>query len=192
MTIPKSKFFSYTGQIRQWMLWFENIDKNKKILDFGTGPGWAVFVGLNMGFDIVGIDLDKFKWKLSDCLDVTKNIILYNGSRLPFRNNMFDLILCKAVLNKRDNLEINNENELKRILKDSGMILVSPLKHLKYLKNIKNKDYLKLSTNRNFTNEALLYLYNVLCEIAKSNIDSIDWKRCTGYIDCCGKEDDTK
>jgi ubiquinone/menaquinone biosynthesis C-methylase UbiE len=174
------------------MLWFENIDKNKKILDFGTGPGWAVFVGLNMGFDIIGIDLDKFKWKLSECLGVNKHIILYNGSKLPFSNNMFDLILCKAVLNKTDNLEIDKERELQRILKNAGMILISPSRHLKYLKNVENKDHLKFSKNREFKDKALLCLYKDLCEIAKSNIDSIDWKRCTGYIDCCGEEDDTK
>jgi SAM-dependent methyltransferase len=183
MNNPKSKFFYYEGQIRQWMRFFEDINKNKKILDFGTGPGWAVFVGQNMGFDIVGIDLDKFKWKLSDCLNVTEHIILYRGSVLPFKNKVFDLILCKAVLNKKDNLEINNRQELQRILKVDGFVLVAPSKDLKYLKTIKNKSALniKVSKNTKLHEEGL---YKELCKFAKSNIDSVDWEKCIGYIDC--------
>lgn len=39
--LPSNKFWRYKENILRWVKFFYDIDKDKKILDYGTGPGWA-------------------------------------------------------------------------------------------------------------------------------------------------------
>jgi len=163
------KFWNYRRQIKLWIKFFENLEfeyKLKKILDYGTGPGLAIFVGSNMGFDIVGTDInDRFE-ELRNYLGTDKYITIFKGSRTVYDDKSFDVIICKAVLSKRINLFVNNAVELQRLIKNDGIIFVSE-EHLKYINEIPKKNKRKLSLERETFNKDL---YEKLCSKARNLI----------------------
>jgi len=170
------KFYDYKSQILRWIQFFDNdsVTKNKKILDYGTGPGWAIFVGRYLGYDIVGLDMyDHFSYgaplmnKLRKVLQVTDYTILYDTKNFPFEDNFFDIIICKAVLVQNYKNKKETELELKRTLKDSGIIYVSPERHLKHIPTIdkKNKKILNIGI-KNIENR-YKDKYNFLCKMCR-------------------------
>jgi len=160
------KFWNYKRQVKLWIKFFENFgseNKSKKILDYGTGPGWAIFVGSYMGFDIVGTDVTYRLDKIRKLLGVDKYTTIFTGNRSIYDDKSFDIIICKAVLVYKINTFVKNSVELQRLIKNDGMILVSE-PHLKYLKQIdsKNKDILSFE-RKTFDEE----LYEKLCSISE-------------------------
>jgi len=176
----KHKWTQSASHILRWMHVFDSIDINKKILDFGSGPGYSLFVGIPLGYDIVGLDvkgdfqeyLSLFK-KLRKALGTDKHTILYDTSKLPFEDKTFDIIICKAVLTKTYHY-IDNQ-EFKRILKDDGIILVFPEKNLRIIKNIpeKNKGVLPWGDKKYKPSPSNKELYLELCLNAKERIEGM-------------------
>lgn len=69
------------------------LNKTDVILDVGTGSGFvAAKIGqkLNKKLTCVDVKLNK--------LNKSKNVILYDGKKLPFNNNSFDVVLLMTVL----------------------------------------------------------------------------------------------
>lgn len=121
---PKNndKFFNESYHRKHWKIFYNYFkSKDERILDFGCGAGWGIKIGREEGFNIVGLDtiaihkdrhikFDEFR----KGLNIHKYVELYNGSgRLPFKDNLFTMIVCRASFNKFRNQENkNNENEL--------------------------------------------------------------------------------
>lgn len=99
--------------------------KNWHVLEFGVGHGWnlpqmAKYFGKITACDIAPIAIvesKKYKFK-----NVTAQLVL--SEKLPFATNSFDLIIACETLEHVADLKITS-NELKRITKPSGFILVS-------------------------------------------------------------------
>lgn len=87
---------------------------NKKILEFGSGPGgnlaYLYALGCN---DLTGVDISNQMIKLSGQLLKGKNIQLQkiNNTKLPFDDGSFDLVFTSTVLQHN-----TNEQELKKII----------------------------------------------------------------------------
>lgn len=110
--------------------WFSVIKTTKlnftKYLDVGSNTGSiTVEFGKNLGLNkdsIHGIDLDSFS---------TQKIIpvkgfdfqYYNGLKIPFNDNTFDIITCSMVLHhvKYQSILIS---DIRRVLKKNGIILI--------------------------------------------------------------------
>jgi len=174
----KDKWFRPTGYILRWMHVFDNIDISKKILDFGSGPGYSLFVGIPLGYDIVGLDVqDEFEKYLSDfkklrnTLGTDKHTILYNTTKFPFEDNTFDIIMCRAVLCMT--YQYIDIQEFKRVLKDDGIILVLPESHLRFIKDIPEKNKGILYWGGKNCQPSNKELYEELCSIAKRAIETI-------------------
>jgi len=141
--INDNKFFKESYHRKHWEIFFNNfISKDNKILDFGCGAGWGIKIGREKGFDIFGLDtvaihkkrveqFDKFRKKLG----IHEYVKLYNGAgRLPFEDNSFSLIVCRASFNKFRNkdgqtdeneLALERLDEFSRILYDPRIVVIT-------------------------------------------------------------------
>jgi len=97
-----------------------------KILDIGVGTGFLSEIALELGYNVVGLDLSPSMLNLAiKNLDCEKFIpLLGDAENLPFRDESFDAVMSRYVLwtlpNPRKMLE-----ESIRVLKSDGMLLMS-------------------------------------------------------------------
>lgn len=98
-----------------------------KILDAGCGTG-EYFPYYN-GTEIYGVDLTARYLKKIPVKKYKQKISLKKADvrKLPFKANTFDFVLCAAVLEYMQNKKELDKavNELKRVLKPHGMLVVS-------------------------------------------------------------------
>lgn len=73
--------------------------RHRRILDVGCGAGQTL-IGANLAKDVfaVGLDSDHSALVLGKELTSTLNFVLGQGESLPFRNEYFDLVLCRVAL----------------------------------------------------------------------------------------------
>ena len=103
--ITRSKYFDEIKILLQ-------LNKSKKILDFGSGDCKCVKYFSN--YDITPIDITSNK----DC----ENLIVYDGKKIPFPDNHFDTTLCTFVLHHCKN-QIELLDEIIRVTKNNIIIL---------------------------------------------------------------------
>jgi ubiquinone/menaquinone biosynthesis C-methylase UbiE len=105
------------------------IDKDKRILDFGCGPGiMSVFFNNNY----VGVDIDKTRIQYAQKMYPEKTFkqigFLSNDERntvIPYPNNYFDIILLNDCVHHISNREMSDIiSELFRVLQVGGYIIV--------------------------------------------------------------------
>jgi hypothetical protein len=147
-----------TTLFRNWTKFLKNHFKaSDKILDFGPGHGFAIYLGKRIGFDnIIGLDIDlRVTHNDSTYFDyhkkygISKDIIFYSGvGRLPFEDDEFMSIIfqsaiiqdnslnseedgsCNLVLRGVERLELRIK-ELIRISCPKAVWYISPRKHWK-------------------------------------------------------------
>lgn len=102
--------------------------KGGKILDIGANPFHITFCLKQLGYEVVGVDIDpdRFK-KFINQYDLTIKKANIEIEKLPFRNNTFDFVIFNEVF---EHLRINpifTLKEINRVLKPSGtLILTTP------------------------------------------------------------------
>jgi SAM-dependent methyltransferase len=84
-----------------------------KVLDLGCGDGWLV-KKLECDCDIIGVDNNLKK--------ETKNLLRISAYDLPFQSNYFDYVIAVEII---EHLEPKVYKEIKRILKQDGMLIVT-------------------------------------------------------------------
>lgn len=99
--------------------------KNKKLLDVGMGFGFDIITKHREGYSCYGIDLDKSR------IEKTREMFRRNGvdaelkvgsaTRLPFKKNFFDDVICFHVIEhvKEDEKAIR---EIHRVLRKGGVL----------------------------------------------------------------------
>jgi len=142
--------------LRKWMYFFDNHFKIKgKTLDFGCGPGHAIYSAKNSGFyNVIGFDVDQritngddTFFKLQNKFGVYENIVFYSGSiKMPFSDGTFDAIICcssitqdntlkntKSLNLAKENINVLEERvkELIRISSNGAVWYVAPVKDWK-------------------------------------------------------------
>lgn len=96
-----------------------------RILDFGSGDGFftrTLFNGERV--PLCGIDPDKRTAGKALAEGTYNQFPLYDGVRVPFKDNTFDLIISNSVLEHVEDLP-QTVKELSRILKRGGTLLCS-------------------------------------------------------------------
>ncbi len=111
-----------------WLDKYLNLFKNKdiKILDLGCGLGNNIKYLLNNNYhNIVALDYSKTSIDFINNKYKNVNNILFDITNpLPFKNNEFDLVVADLSLHYfNDETTKKIINEIKRILKDDGLLL---------------------------------------------------------------------
>jgi len=89
----------------------------KRILEIGSSRGDLLFKIRNMGVDITGVEIEE-----NETTAKLQGIVYYDGKRLPFNDNSFDIILSSNVLEHIDNLN-EFELEIRRVLRPDAVVL---------------------------------------------------------------------
>lgn len=118
---------------RLWL--FESMKKkmeayeSPRVLDAGCGWGrWIIKLHnyCQRDFEMVGVDLDEFSLRYALTLDKLLSVTRSNVDHLPFGNDLFDLILCSAVIHeiKTHASREKTIGEFRRILKPGGTLYI--------------------------------------------------------------------
>lgn len=62
-------------------------------------------------------------------------VINSQGESLPFRSNLFDIVICMTAIHNFDNIELGIK-EIKRVAKDDSVIVITVLKKVKMASQI--------------------------------------------------------
>ena len=95
-----------------------NQSKKKNILDFGFGDGFQAHFLKKKNFNISAVDIKKKK----DIEEKGINFLVYDGKKIPFENNTFDIIFSSSVLEHLNNLD-DLQEEFCRVLNDDGICI---------------------------------------------------------------------
>lgn len=124
--IPTRELHSYLHNIMQYIKKQYDIAGNK-ILDLGCGMGeFSVFLALQ-GYDVVGVDMDEKQLKIARTLSEENGnvaeFIRADATKLPFRDEEFDLVICFDVFEHIEDL-LPVLRELYRVTKKNSAIFV--------------------------------------------------------------------
>ncbi|NMA51282.1 MAG: class I SAM-dependent methyltransferase [Mollicutes bacterium] len=113
------------GKVRNYL---ENISKDKIVLDAGCGTGKFLSVLETKSKEYIGIDLSdkQLERAINKSKKGTSKFICSNLSSINLKDNSVDLIISSWVLGTITDLEERNKclNELKRVLKEDGIIIL--------------------------------------------------------------------
>jgi len=92
--------------------------RKKNVLDFGFGDGFQAHFLKKKNFNISAIDIKKKK----DIEEKDINFLIYDGQKIPFENNTFNIIFSSNVLEHLNNLD-DIQKEFFRVLDDDGICI---------------------------------------------------------------------
>lgn len=106
--------------------------ENGRILDVAPGPGYLSIELAKRGrYEIVGLDISKTFVRIAkeNALKESVNIDFQHGnaSAMPFGDNMFDLVVCRAAF-KNFSQPVEALNEMFRVLKPGGRAIIGDLR----------------------------------------------------------------
>lgn len=128
--IPNSKLLDHIRNVVEYIhkKYMSNLKKNNiKILDLGCGMGeFATFLS-RLGYNVVGVDMDKEQLKLAKILKEENKakveFVNADATRLPFKDREFDIIICFDVFEHIKDLQPICI-EMRRVLKDDGVVFL--------------------------------------------------------------------
>jgi len=123
--------------------------KKANVLDVGCGYGGLInsLKKYKPQFNFSGIDLSKAMITLAKNYVKEANFYLMPADKMSFKDNSFDLIICKDTFHHFSN-PLKVINEMLRVLKEGGKIFITDL-------------------NRNVSEEVF---YSVLQQLSKNNL----------------------
>jgi ubiquinone/menaquinone biosynthesis C-methylase UbiE len=116
-------------------LFYENIPKRSKILDFGCAWGRVSFELQEKGYNVVGFDINQSEILIAQKLAIESNKKYIsqvkfdneNALELPYEDNSFDACLMQTFMATLTNPKHRTDvlDEAKRVLKKDGILYIS-------------------------------------------------------------------
>ncbi len=106
-------------------LFRRHLPKEGRILEAGCGLGNWVFYLRNLGYDVVGIDLAGVAISLVKKYDPAAPVLVDDILATRFPDKHFDAVICLGVLEHFEEGPERGFREIRRVLKDNGMLCVS-------------------------------------------------------------------
>ena len=110
----------YPSKLTRYLIDRYRIEKESKLLDIGCGRGEFLKGFMNCGVEGYGVDQSDSSKQL--CPDADLRIASLDKDPLPFKNNYFDVIFSKSVIEHFHSPEILVE-EIYRVLKPGGLVI---------------------------------------------------------------------
>lgn len=108
--------------------------KEVNILDIGCNYGSLICNLHCSGYkNVYGIDVNKESIQQGKLLydKISENIMVYDGKKIPFKDESFDIILMFDVIEHIQNIQYYLKNEVYRVLKKDGVfIFQTPNKYI--------------------------------------------------------------
>ena len=130
-----------------------NIKQDTKILDIGCGTGQVYLPLAQKGYKIIGFDLNikRLKGLRGNCelKNIRPQLLIANGKEMPFNFDVFDIVVCREVLehveNPREMLE-----SIYKVLKPDGRLCISvPSSHTETYFQLVNPEWLEMAGHIN-------------------------------------------
>jgi ubiquinone/menaquinone biosynthesis C-methylase UbiE len=109
-----------------------NPQDNETILEFGFGTGQNLILAKaqNTNTKFIGVDIDPKVREIAihklEKQNITVDLDLYNGVKLPYQDNQFDKIYSCLVFHQLDaETKLNCLKELHRVLKPNGKLIIA-------------------------------------------------------------------
>jgi len=96
----------------------------RKILDFGCGDGFFAQVTFGKNFVDVGLDIKNERTLRIVNKKIYKKVVIYDGKKIPFKDNYFQTVISNCVLEHLPELEISLKG-INRVLKKNGYFLTT-------------------------------------------------------------------
>jgi ubiquinone/menaquinone biosynthesis C-methylase UbiE len=149
------------------------------VLDCGCGTGKMLQTLLNIYNHVYGIDLCIDMLKVIEGYKEKVKVVTGNIQEMGFKNNTFDIVICKGSLHHLTNPE-DAIKEIWRVLKKNGLFILSePCRDNVFWHNV-GVAYTKLS--RNFSNHHHLFYSNLLKKIIMNNGFTIQRIQYFGFV----------
>jgi 2-polyprenyl-3-methyl-5-hydroxy-6-metoxy-1,4-benzoquinol methylase len=103
-----------------------NIPKNAKILDIGCNYGSLIYNLYKKGYkNVYGIDINKktIKEGKKYYKEIRSKIKIYNGKKIPYQDQSFDVVLMFDVIEHIPNIENFLKGQVYKILKKKGIFV---------------------------------------------------------------------
>lgn len=98
-----------------------------KVLDYGCGIGFNIYYYAKVFPRVCGIDNDKRSVEIAKRqlkkLNCNKRVLHYDGKKLPFKENAFDIVSASDVWEHVENPRLMLK-EIYRVLKPSGILFI--------------------------------------------------------------------
>ena len=151
MKIPTKEFyighlnnFAQYSQSRKWNVWYATVARHKalrtaqilglyknkdaKLLDLGCGIGLTLSILAQKFPNSVGCDIDKDMSRATNEVlrevGLKTPVIIYDGKKLPFKNNEFDIVASIEVIEHVQNPQ-QFLKEIFRVLKKDGVLHIT-------------------------------------------------------------------
>lgn len=159
------------GNIVSSYLYFQKFGfaKDKKILEIGCSYGSLLFNLYDDGYkDVQGIDIDEefVKCGKKTYKSIADKINLYNGVKIPFDDETFDVVLMFDVIEHIPRVHLFIKNEISRVLKKDGFfIFQTPNKYPNIIWQMVNqRSFVKWRTSEHCSLQTTKSLRNSLKE----------------------------
>jgi len=123
----------YPHQVDETESFFENVDvSGRVVLDLGAGTLRFSLDSVDRGAEkVVGLDLyaGMLRWGMMKArnlgVESRISVIVADGRRLPFRQNVFDIVVSIELFEHIEKGQVLLLNEIHRVLKSSGVAAIN-------------------------------------------------------------------
>lgn len=96
----------------------------KPVLDFGCGDGFFAKALIGRKRIDVGVDIDKKALSCAEGSGIYKQVVLFNGHKLPFNRDYFSVVVSNCVMEHVIKLQPTLK-EIQRVMKSGGKFYLS-------------------------------------------------------------------
>ncbi len=129
-------------QERKYSLFINKVEKNIRnriVLDLACGTGLLMKKLIKHAEYVIGIDISIEMLKLvrRKAIDRDKySLILADAENIPLKNNIFNAVFAITIIQNLSNLS-KALKEIRRVIKSNGIIIISGLKRVINMENVK-------------------------------------------------------